>query len=126
MRNAWLFAILLLTACRSDPPAPAPAETAAPVQSAPAKPIVHSLRKSDQKLARQGPGSDDSRGVPTVDAGVGFRDQARTGCSDQKCIGANCTRLCSKWVADNPPPPGEDRNRVYFGCIGTCLTEPRP
>jgi len=60
-----------------------------------------------------------------IDAGVGFRAEAKKGCSDTKCTGDNCARLCAKWTAENPPSAatGDVRSKVYLSCLGTCLTE---
>lgn len=137
MTRCALFATALaLVACPSPKPEQeAGAEPAALPSSKPSVPVIS---MSDQRGLKRGPSvgaSDPAAGggvLPSrpgatdgseIDAGVGFREEARKGCSDQKCVGDACTRLCAAWTNQNPPKADDVKNKAYFGCIGSCLQE---
>jgi len=131
MRMAAWCALLLALGCESSKPAGGTgADPSGTAQ-------VPQVKISDQRGVKRGgdAGSRDNQILPglggetdgrEVDAGVGFRAEAKKGCSDTPCIGANCARLCTQWTNENPPKTPDLRTKVYLGCLGMCLPEADP
>lgn len=124
--RAWWFSLCLPAALACQSPKAESEAGALPSE----KPAVPRINVADQKGTKRGtstsgvlPGVAGETDGREVDAGVGFRAEAKKGCADTQCVGNNCAKLCAKWTNDNPPSSGDLRNKVYLSCLGTCLTE---
>jgi hypothetical protein len=51
---------------------------------------------------------------------------AQQGCSDKRCIGEKCGKMCTQWMSENYTSfrSTNQRNVIYFNCLGACLAGP--
>ena len=56
-------------------------------------------------------------------AGYDLHDSATKGCTDQKCTGGNCGKLCTQWMDETIKTFSSvnAKNDTYFNCFGACL-----
>lgn len=129
MRRWWpSLCVPVALACQS--PKPEGEAGPAPSSAPSAQPSVPRVYARDQRgVKSQGAGSGVLPGVAgetdgrEIAAGKSFHAEAKKGCADTQCVGNNCAKVCAKWTSDNPPSSPDLRNKVYLGCLGSCLTE---
>lgn len=125
-RTPALLLALSLLGCETTKAPPADS-----VPAASEKPRVPSVSQADQRKLKRDKSEQvlPNVGSPTdgreTEAGLGFRAEAAKGCSDRKCVGDNCSKLCAKWMKDGAPPStaADMLNKLYLSCLGSCLRE---
>ena len=124
-----LVVVLFTSACQKDEktaPSPGPTKSV-PVVALSQQPWRNSA--ADGSVAMQPP---PSAQVPQGDgrevaAGSRIGRDSAAGCSDEKCLLEKCGKLCVAWMDETYKAfkSTRQRNEVYFGCLGACLSAGR-